>query len=594
MSVSTQRRLAAIVSADVVGYSRLMGRDEVATLASLRTHRTELIDPLIETHGGRVVKTMGDGLLLEFPSAVNATQCAIEVQRAMLGRNADIADERHIAFRIGINLGEIIFDPDGDIHGDGVNVAARLEALANPGGICLSDKIHAEIHGRIDQTFTDGGEQAMKNIAQPVRVWHWSPYGAMTTRGDQNEAVTEPAKPVQNEIRSVAILPFENKSGDPEQDYFADGIAEDIITDLSKFDWLTVIARDSSFAYRGMAADLRSVARELSARYILQGSVRKSGKRVRITAQLVDAEDGGNIWTERYDREMEDIFDLQDEMTQSICGAIAPELEFLEVRNALGKRPAILTAWDYVVRARSRGRSLDVESLRKARELAEHALELQPGYGEALTVVATVHALIASMGLSDSPKHDAEQAVRFASEALKENPRIIQALCARGMGEAVLGKLDLAVVSLRLAVANNPNYAFSRRNLARMLCYRGDYDEALREAELALTLAPRDMYLSYTEFTLAFCHFAIGDIALALDWATKVVHSYPTFTPCYLILAAAAAELARDDVAKQAVENFLEARPGATVTSVMDQFPATGTSFAERYRAGLTKAGLPV
>jgi adenylate cyclase len=411
---------------------------------------------------------------------------------------------------------------------------------------------------------------------------------------NETKAGLEAEESGQADKRSIAVLPFENKSDDPEQEYFADGIAEDIITDLSKFDWLTVIGRDSSFAYKGKAVDLRSLAQDLGAHYVLQGSVRKSGKRVRITAQLVDALDGGNVWAERYDRELEDIFDLQDEMTQSISTTIAPELELLEVRRALGKRPTNLTAWDYVMRARSVVRSLEVENLRKAREFAQKALELQPRYGDALSILAMSHAVGASMGLSDTPVRDAEEALQFASEALKDNARNNWALCARGIAQSILGMLDPAIDSLRLSISNNPNNSFSRRILTRLLCYRGDYEEALREAELSLKLSPRDLLLSYTEFTLGFCHFASGDPATALEWTNKVTHSNPDFAPIYLILAAAAAELDKDQVAENAIAKFLALKPNATVTSVMDLFPATNTSFADRYHAGLIKAGLPV
>jgi adenylate cyclase len=335
-------------------------------------------------------------------------------------------------------------------------------------------------------------------------------------------------------------------------------------------------------------------SRHLDAHYILEGNARKSGKRVRITAQLVDALDGSNVWVERYDRELEDIFDLQDEMTQSISTTIAPELELLEVRRALGKRPTNLTAWDYVMRARSGVRSLEVENLRKARELAQNALELQPRYGDALSILGMNHAILASMGLSDAPINDAEKALQFASEALKDNARNNWALCARGLAQSVLGMLDPAVDSLRLSISNNPNNSFFRRVLARLLCYRGEYEEAVREAELSLKLSPRDLLLSYTEFTLGFCHFASGDPATAFEWANKVMLSNPTFASNDLILAAAVAELDKDAVAENAIKMILELNPNASMTSVMDLFPATGTSFAERYRAGLTKAGLPV
>ncbi|MFP6748482.1 MAG: adenylate/guanylate cyclase domain-containing protein, partial [Alphaproteobacteria bacterium] len=292
MTERTQRRLAAIVSADVVGYSKLMGVDEAATLASLRAHRAELIDALIAGHGGRIVKTMGDGLLLEFPSVVEATQCVIDLQRGMRERNASVAEDRRITFRIGVNLGDIIVEGE-DILGDGVNIAARLQEIAEPGGVAISARVHEDVRDRLDTAFTDGGEQTLKNIARPQQVWRWSPADAAP------RDVMEPATP---DKPSIAVLSFDNMSSDPDHEYFADGMAEDIITALSKISRMRVIARNSTFAYKGHALDVRKVASELGVRYVLEGSIRSGGKRLRITAQLIDATDGSHVWAERYDR----------------------------------------------------------------------------------------------------------------------------------------------------------------------------------------------------------------------------------------------------------------------------------------------------
>jgi TolB-like protein len=318
-----QRRLAAILLTDMVGYSRLIGLDEEGTIAGQKSHREEIIDPNISGHAGRIVKTTGDGVLVEFPSVVAAVQCAVEVQQAIGGSEADVPEQRRIRYRIGINLGDIVIDGE-DILGDGVNVAARLEGLAKPDGICISGNVHDQLAGKMDAAFEDAGEQTVKNIARPVHVWRWKTDAA-------KEALPEIALP---DKQSIAVLPFVNMSGDPEQEYFADGMTEDIITGLSRFRSLFVIARNSAFAYKGKSPDVRVVGRELGVRYVLEGSVRRSGTRIRITGQLVDAETGNHLWAKRYDRELADIFAVQDEVTEAIVAAIAPEIDDLERERA--------------------------------------------------------------------------------------------------------------------------------------------------------------------------------------------------------------------------------------------------------------------
>src|SRR5215468_6837930 len=327
--MTEQRRLAAIVSADVAGYSRLMGQDESGTLAALKAIRQEVVDPAIASHGGRIVKTTGDGLLLEFPSVVNAVRCAIEVQVAMAGRTAELPEDRRIAFRIGINIGDIIVEGD-DIFGDGVNVAARLQEIAAPGGICVSIRVHEDVRDRIDTAFDDGGTQTLKNIARPVQVWRWHPG---TAASPIPTPLPLPDKP------SIAVLPFQNMSGDPEQEYFADGVVEEIIMALSRFKSLFVIARNSSFAYKGKSPDLRQVGRELGVRYVLEGSVRKAGDRLRITAQLIDTTSGAHIWADRFEGELGDVFAFQDEVTVKVVAAIAPRVERAEIERAR-RRPS--------------------------------------------------------------------------------------------------------------------------------------------------------------------------------------------------------------------------------------------------------------
>src|SRR6267142_2014010 len=318
-----ERRLAAILAADVAGYSRLMGEDEEGTLAALKAIRNELIDPGIAEHHGRIVKTTGDGLLVEFQSVVDAVRCAVEVQRAMAERNAVVPTEKRIEFRFGIHQGDIIVE-DGDIFGDGVNLAARLEGLAEPGGICVSGRVRADAAGRVDVAFDDLGKQSLKNIARPLRVYRVR-LGEVLATNTPAAALALPDKP------SIAVLPFQNISGDPEQEYFADGMVEEIITALSRIRWFFVIARNSTFTYKGHAVDVKEVGRELGVRYVLEGSVRKSGTRIRITGQLIDANTGAHLWADRFDGPLDDIFELQDKITSSVVAAIAPRLEQAEI-----------------------------------------------------------------------------------------------------------------------------------------------------------------------------------------------------------------------------------------------------------------------
>jgi adenylate cyclase len=342
MGMGMTRKLVAIMAADVVGYSRLMGGDEAGTLAVLKAHRRELIDPKIAEHQGRIVKTTGDGLLIEFPSVVEAVQCAVEVQRAMQDRNMNVPVDRRIEFRVGINLGDIIMDGD-DIYGDGVNVAARLEGLAEAGGVCVSKVVHDQVRDKLDLVFEDLGDRQLKNIARPVHVFRIAVVGQPATSG--KPALALPDKP------SIAVLPFTNMSGDPEQEYFSDGITEDIVTALSRLHWFFVIARNSTFAYKGKPVDVKHLGQDLGVRYVLEGSVRKSGQRVRITSQLIDATTNNHIWAERYDRELSDIFALQDEITASVTAAIEPKLLAAEGIRAESRSIEDLNAWDLVARA---------------------------------------------------------------------------------------------------------------------------------------------------------------------------------------------------------------------------------------------------
>src|SRR5262245_33784209 len=379
-----ERRLAAIFASDIVGYSRLMGADEEGTLARLNTHRREFLEPKIAEHRGRIVKRTGDGILIEFASAVDAVRCAVEIQNGMIERNAPEPQDKRIEVRIGIHVGDIIIE-DNDIFGDGVNIAARLEGMAQSGGICVSDDAYRQVRGRLEANFQDVGEQELKNIARPVRVYQFHPSGiALAT----TPTFSLPDRP------SVAVLPFQNLSGDPEQEYFADGMVEDIITGLSRIKWLFVIARNSTFTYKGRPIDIKQVGRELGVRYVLEGSVRKAADRVRITGQLIDATTGTHVWAERYDRRLEDIFALQDEITLSVVGAIEPSLRDAEIERVKRKRPDSLDAYDLVLRAIPHVYVAMPEEAAKALPILEKALALEPSYAGAHGLLAWCHEIL--------------------------------------------------------------------------------------------------------------------------------------------------------------------------------------------------------
>jgi TolB-like protein/class 3 adenylate cyclase len=415
-----ERRLSAILAADIAGYSRLMGEDEEGTLAALKAIRRELGDPKIAEHRGRIVKTTGDGMLIEFASVIDAVRCAVEVQREMAERNASVPAERRIEFRVGIHQGDIIID-EGDIFGDGVNVAARLEGLAPPGGICVSRRVQEDAAGRLDLAFEDLGDQQLKNIARPVQVYRIAPgprasgphAGGTPVLPDPRAALPLPDKP------SIAVLPFQNMSGDPEQEYFADGMVEEITTAISRLPWLFVIARNSAFTYKGKSVDVKQVGRELGVRYILEGSVRKAGNRVRITGQLIDAATGNHIWADRFDGSLEDVFELQDQVASSVVGAIEPRLRQSEFARANRKPPDNLDAYDLCLRALALRDKLTDESIREALPLLKRALAIDPGYTPVKALIGWFRVHENAHGRNPISEADRAEAVTLARQALE-------------------------------------------------------------------------------------------------------------------------------------------------------------------------------
>jgi adenylate cyclase len=575
------RRLAAILAADVVGYSRMMGADEEGTLAALKTIRRELIEPKIAEHQGRIVKTTGDGALVEFASAVDAVRCALDIQRATAERNAAIAEDRRIAFRIGINVGDIIID-EGDIYGDGVNVAARIEPLAEPGAICLSDNAYQQIKGKLSIDVTDMGERELKNIAQPVRVYGIRPSGV--------GAATRPALSLPDRP-SIAVLPFQNMSGDPEQDYFVDGMVEDIITGLSRIKWLFVIARNSTFAYKGRAVDVKQVGRELGVRYVLEGSVRKSADRVRITGQLIDTATGAHVWAERYDRKSDDIFALQDEITLSVVGAIEPSLRLAEAERVKRKRSDSLDAYDLLLQAQPDVYSRDPARAPNALALLERALALDPTYALAHAYAAECHH---SLFLRGGFREESRTAsIRHAEAAIAHGQDDALALAFAGF---VIGmdKHDRAAAfaAFEASLAVSPSLAVTYIMGSVILSFGGDSERAIEWAERSLRLSPFDPWRSSAWVAMSTAHFKLGQYEEAMAAGRKAVQSAPGFVTCHAVLAAALVRLGRLDEAKATAARVLELQPTFRCSqnfAASGCMPALAAALTEALRA----AGLP-
>ena len=548
------RRLAAIVSADIVGYSRLMGRDERATLAGFRAHRRELIDATIAGHGGRIVKTTGDGLLLEFPSVVDAVRCAIDVQRGMGERNVGVPPDQRIDFRVGINVGEIIIEDD-DIFGDGVNVAVRLQQLAEPGGICVSGRVHEDVSGKLDVTFEDGGEQQLKNIVRPVRVHRIvlgeRPGSSELATGTPTKApLSLPDKP------SIAVLPFQNMSGNPEQEYFADGMVEEIITALSRIRWLFVIARNSSFTYKGQAVDVKRVGRELGVRYVLEGSVRQAGQRVRIAAQLIDATTGVHLWADRFDGSLEDVFDLQNQVAVSVAGIIEPTLQDAEMRRSAARPTNDLTAYDLYLRAVSNIRSWQKNEIVRALALLGDALKRDPDYGSALAYAARCHHDLHVNGWSNDLEANRREGVGLARRALGAAADDPVVLGTAAQVLAYFGEdIDASIALVDRALALNPSFARGWQVGGWLMLWAGRLEPAISHFETSLRLSPRanraGPYLG-----IGVAHFLARRFEDAKAMFLRSLQEHPTWAPTHRFLASCYAHMGRLDEAREAVRQL--------------------------------------
>ena len=583
-----ERRLAAILAADVAGYSRLMGADEEGTHAALKVYRHEIIDPKIAEHRGRIVRIIGDGLLVEFASVIAAVRWAVEVQRAMGERNAGLPHEKRIEFRMGINAGDIIID-GADIWGDGVNVAARLETLAEPGGICVSSRVQEDVHGGLEIAFEDIGEQQLKNIVRPVRVYRVRLKGAAKAAPAQH-----PHKP------SIAILPFNNMSGDPEQEYFADGMVEEITTALSRTRWLFVIARNSSFTYKGRAVDVKQVGREMGVRYVLEGGVRKSADRVRITAQLIDASTGAHLWADRFDGSLEDIFELQDQVTASVVGAIAPRLEQAEVERAKRKPTESLDAYDYFLRGIASLHSWTKESNDEALRLFSKAIELDSDFASAYGMASWCYVRRkGSRWIIDRAQETAETA-RLARRAAELGWDDAVALAWGGFALAyVVHDVEVAAALIDRALQLNPNLAEAWHFSGWVRIYLGEPEAAIEHLAHAMRLSPLDPLTFVTQMAIAFAHFFAGRYDDASSWAEKALatsppglRERPVYHPALLIAAASNSLAGRLEEARNAIARLRQLNPTPHISNLKNQIPLRRLEDLARYTEGLRKAGL--
>jgi TolB-like protein/Tfp pilus assembly protein PilF len=569
--MTTHRRLAAILVADVVGYSRLMEADETGTLAALKQRREAILGPMVRAHGGRVVKFMGDGVLVEFASAVKAVEAALELQRRMAEANEPLPEDRRIVLRIGINLGDVIGD-GSDIYGDGVNIAARLEALAQPGGICISAKVHEETRGKIDVTFEHAGEQQLKNIVAPVKIYRHSP-GAQQGKAS--------ALPIPNKA-SIAVLPFTSMSNDPEQETFADGLTEDLITDLSRNAGLFVIARNSSFAYKGKSVDVRQIAHGLGVRYLLEGSARRAAGRVRINVQLIDAAGSGHVWAERFDRNLEDIFAVQDEVTAKIVEALIGRLTALPVRN----RPKSMEAYDLCVRARILTEH-SPQAAREAHLLLQEAIRIDPDYAEAHRWLA-LNRFMAWAHWGEPIDANRSMAVATAERAVALDPNDAGCRWIFAMVLAYEGRWQESDAEYATAFALDPNHADAWAHLSDISFLRGRAAEGLEQIEKAFRLNP---YLaSWYFWLLGQAQYAARQYGAAVSTLRKE-DTYRTGSR--RILAASLAQLGRLEEARRETEMFLLSNPHFTISHWASTQPFQDAAMREHFIDGYRKAGLP-
>jgi adenylate cyclase len=578
------------MATDIVGYSSLIERDEARTLASIKTLRAEVINPLLESHRGRVAKLMGDGAIVEFGSVVDAVTCAVVLQQALHANQADIPPDQRIIFRVGINLGDVVVE-DGDLLGDGVNIAARIEALAEPGGICITDSVMRQLAGKTDVEFEDAGERTLKNISQPVRVYRLRSQLPSAFQGGQ----PSPAQPALPDRASIAVLPFANMSSDPEQEYFADGIVEDIITALSRFRTFAVVARNSTFAYKSRAVDVRAVARDLGVRYVLEGSVRRSGDKVRVTAQLIEGVSGAHLWAEKFEGAVADIFGIQDEITGSVIGLIEPQIRKAEVERARRKRPESIDAWDLYVQALPLVYAANVPGYTDAIVLLDRAIALAPDYAPALALASWAHEKRKTFGgIAPAGVDDVEMSLALAQRALDADPDDALAMALLGW-ERIFFRGDYTGLALcSRAVALNPNHRVVLALASVANIFAGDLDEAIACGMRALQLSPGapDNYDCLEH--IAAAHFFAGRFYEAAQWAQRSIDLEKAFASSHLFLAASNAHLGRNEEARAAMTVALQLRPDFTIAMFVSGPPRRFPERTKLWVEGMRMAGMPL
>jgi adenylate cyclase len=579
------RKLAAILAADVVGYSRLMGVDEEGTLAALKQHRQVVFDPAVAAHHGRVVKLIGDGTIVEFGSIVDAVHCALAVQRSDGLVPDEALRQPKIILRIGINLGDVIIEGD-DIYGDGVNIAARLEPLAEPGGICVSSIVNESVGNRIDVGFKDAGEITVKNIDRPIRIWKWHP-------GATPELAKPAEKPLPNvPSASIAILPFTNMSGDPEQEYFSDGISEDIITDLSKIAGLTVIARNSSFTYKGRSVDIRTVGRELGVQSVLEGSIRRAGNRVRITAQLIDAGNGGHLWADRYDRDLTDIFAVQDDVTQRIVEALKITLSPAEKERLADSETHNVAAYDCVLRGREfmLGKEKNLETFQHAIKYFKEALEHDPNYSLAYACLGFGHLFDYQNRWTQDPDQSLSIAKEYARQAIEKGPSEPLAWCVAAMCSSYERDLDGARVEIDRALSLNPNMALAHNMSGTNRVYSGQPLEGIPDIEQAMRLDPA-LNSQFLHF-LGMAYLLAGKFETAAVLLRQRITLVPNTDFSRALLASALGHLGEIEDARRVWAELMKINPNYSFAGHIGRQPFKRPEDVERIAEGLRKAGV--
>jgi TolB-like protein len=580
-----QRRLAAILAADVVGYGRLMEQDEAGTFARLRAHRIELFEPAINTHHGRIFKLMGDGLLAEFGSVVDAVECASAMQQGMAERNSGLDPDDRIDLRIGINLGDVIVEGE-DRHGEGVNISARLQTLADPGGILVSGSAYDQVWKKITAGFDDLGAQNLKNIAEPVRVYRLT---TATRTLASRPSLALPDKP------SIAVLPFENMSGDPEQEYFASGVVEEIITALSRFRGLFVIARNSSFTYKGRTVDVKQVGRELGVRYVLEGSVRKAADRLRITGQLVDASSGANLWADHFDGALVDVFDLQDQVATSVVGAVAPRLAEAEIERTKRKPSENLDAYDHYLRGLAVADRMTKEANDNALQHFYAAVERDPDFVLACARAALCYSHRKANGWMVDRSQEVAEAARLARRAVEVGRDDAVALSYGGDALAyVVGDLDDGAAFVDRALGLNPNLAAAWGFSSWMKVCFGEPDAAIKHAARAMRLSPVDSSTYEWQSNTALAHFCAGRYDDAASWAEGALREQPNYAYALRVAAAGHALAGRLTEARKAMARLRQAHPELRLSTLADVMsPLRRPEDRAKWVDGLRKAGLP-